>query len=156
MSVVTPVGSVRSDTRTCPPMVSALMSASMAEGMAVGSALMAQREHLLVDQTVAVLDLERLADEDDRHVGADDLVAADDDEVHVGHRLGHGVALHLAGQGEVRARTGVERQELVGPGLAVEGDAQLAGHDGHRQRVGPVAVDDGGDLALTPQAAHGA
>ena len=42
MSVVTPVGSARSETRTCPPMVSALMSASMAEGMAVGSALMAR------------------------------------------------------------------------------------------------------------------
>ncbi len=41
MSVVTPVGSARSETRTCPPMVSALMSASIAEGMAVGRALMA-------------------------------------------------------------------------------------------------------------------
>ena len=66
------------------------------------------------------------------------------------------MALHLAGQGEIRARARVEGQQLVGAGLAVEGDAELPGHDGHRQRVGPVAVDDGGDLPFTPQAAHGA
>ena len=45
------------------------MSASMAEGMAVGQGVDGQREHLLVDQAVAVVHLERLAHEDDRHVG---------------------------------------------------------------------------------------
>ena len=145
---------MRSDTRTWPPMVSSLMSASIAGGDGRRQRVDGQGEHLLLHQPVAVVHLERLAHQGDRHVGADDLVAADDHEVDVGDRLGHRVALHLAGQGEVGARAGVEGQELVGPGLAVERDPQLTGHDGDRQRVGPVAVDDAGDLPLAPQAAH--
>ena len=114
-----------------------------------------QREHLLLHQPVAVVHLDRLAHQGDGHVGTDDLVAAHDHEVDVGHRLSHRVALHLAGEGEVGARPGVERQELVGPGLAVQGGPQLPGDDGDGQRVGPVAVDDAGDLPLAAQAADG-
>ena len=44
----------------------------------------------------------------------------------------------------------------LAPASLLSGDAELAGHDGDRQGVGPVAVDDAGDLPLTPQAAHGA
>ena len=57
-SVVTPAGSTRSETRTCPPMVSSLTSASMAVGMSEGSALMREGEHLLLHQPVAVVHLE--------------------------------------------------------------------------------------------------
>ena len=42
MSVVTPAGSARSETRTWPPMVSSLMSTSSAVGMSAGRALMAR------------------------------------------------------------------------------------------------------------------
>ena len=37
------------------------------------------------------------------------------------------MALHLTGQGQVGGRAGLERQELVRPGLAIEGHPQLAG-----------------------------
>ena len=67
-----------------------------------------EREHLLLDEPVAVVDLERLTDERDGHVRADDLVATDDDEVDVGDRLGDRMALHLAGDGQVGARARVE------------------------------------------------
>ncbi len=88
--------------------------------MALGNALDGEREHLLVDEAVPVMDLDRLPDEHDRHVRADDLVVADDHEVHVRHRLRHRVTLHLAGEGQEGTRTGVERQELVQPRLARE------------------------------------
>ena len=103
-----------------------------------------------------MVDLEGLTHQHHRHVGADDLVPAHDDEVDVRHRLGHRVALHLAGQGQVGARAGVEGEQLVGPGLTVERHPELAGDHGHGQRIGPVPVDDSGDLPLAPQAAHGA
>ncbi len=113
-------------------------------------------EHLLFDQAVAVLHLERLTDEGDRHVGADHLVAADDDEVDVGDRLRHRVTLHVAGDRQVGPRAGVERQQLVRPGLAVQCDPQFARPHGHRHGLGPVPVDDAGDLPLAPEAAQGA
>jgi hypothetical protein len=115
-----------------------------------------QREHLLVDETVPVLHLERLPDQDDGHVGRDDLVAPDDLEVDVGDGLGHRMTLHLTRQGQVGGRSRLEREQLVGPGLAVERDAELAGRHGDRDRVGPVPVDHPGDLPLAAQAARGA
>ena len=114
-----------------------------------------QGEHLLVDQSVAVMHLECLTDQDDRHVGRNDFVSADDLEIDVGHRLGDRVSLHLTGQGQVGGRTGVEREQLVGSGFPVEGDAQLTARDRHRDRVGPVAVDDAGDLSLSAQPTGG-
>ncbi len=65
-SVVTPEGSTRSETRTWPPMVSSLMSASMAVGMSVGQRVDREGEHLLLDKAVAVVHLDRLADQGDR------------------------------------------------------------------------------------------
>ena len=98
--------------------------------------------------------LEGLADEDHGHVGRDDLVTTDDDEVHVGDRLGHRMALHVPGQGEEGLRTGVQREELVGPGFPVESDPQLAADHGDGERIGAVPVDHARDLPLTAQAAH--
>ena len=80
-------------------------------GRDVGRAgLDGQGEHLLVDQPVAVVDLERLTDEDDRHVGRDDFVPPYDLEVDVGDRLCHGMALHLAGQCQVGGGRRVRRE----------------------------------------------
>ncbi len=124
--------------------------------MSAGQRVDGHGEHLLLDQPVPVVHLGGLPDEGDRHLGADDLVTPDDHEVDMGDRLGHRMALHLAGQRQVGALGCLEREELVGPGLTVEGDPELAGHDRHRERIGAVPVDDAGDLALTAQAAHGA
>ncbi len=124
--------------------------------MSAGSGLDGQGEHLLVHQTVTVLHFERLADQNDRHVGRDHLIATNDLEVDVGHRLGDRVSLHLAGQRQVGRALCHEGEQLVRAGLTVEGDAQLAGAHSDRDRVGPVAVDDAGDLPLPTQAARGA
>ncbi len=155
-SVVTPVGNARSETRTCPPMVSALDVRLEGSGDGAGERVDGEGEHLLLDEAVAVVHLGRLTHQRDRHVRADDFVTPDDDEVDVGDRLRHRVALHLAGDRQIATRTRVEREELVRPGLAVQGDPQLAGADRDGQRIGAVAVDDTGNLALTPQPANGA
>src|SRR6202041_3268256 len=63
--------------------------------------------------------------------------------------------LHLASQGQVGGGAGLEREQLVGSRLAVEGDTELTGGHGDGDRVGPVPVDHAGDLPLPAQAAGG-
>ena len=124
--------------------------------MAVGQRVDGEGEHLLVDQAVAVVHLEGLADEDDRHVGRDDLVAADDDEVDVRHGLRDRMALHLAGQGEVRRPIPVSRdRSWLAPASLLSAIRSSRATTATGTRVGPVPVDDAGDLPFTAQAAHG-
>ena len=101
VSSSTPAGMVMSDTWSAPPMVSAEMSRSTDGGMSVGLALIVEGEQLLVDDAVAVADLDRLAHQVDGDLGADQLVAADDEEVDVGDRVAHRVVLDVTGQGQV-------------------------------------------------------
>ena len=111
-------------------------------------------EEQLLEQT-AVLHAGGLADEVDRDLGAHGDVAADADEVDVHELAPGGVALDLPGEREHVVAVDLEGDQRVGAALAGEDVLQLAGRDGDRDGVGAEAVDDGGDLALTAQAAGG-
>jgi len=84
------------------------------------------------------LDLECLAGQGHGHLGRDDLVAADNQEVDVGDGVAHRVALHVTGQGEEGLIAGLQLKELVGAGLTGKGDAQLSALDGDGDRLGAV------------------
>ena len=68
----------------------------------------------------------------------------------------YGVALQDLRQHQVGLRARLEREELVGARLAVQGRAQALAVDGDGDRVHPVAVDDGRDLALAAEPTRGA
>ena len=94
-----------------------------------------------------------------RWIGISALTAtsrSDADEVDVHELALGGVALDLAGEREHALAVDVEGDQRVGPGLAGEDVLQLAGPHGDRDGFGAEAVDDGGDLALTAEAAGGA
>src|SRR5581483_819171 len=103
-------------------------------------------EHRLVDHAVLTVDLQGLAHEGDGDVGADDLVAADDDEVDVHDRVAHRVALELAGHGEVLGAVELELEKGVEARVGGEGVAQGPPLDRQRRGARAVPVEDPGDL----------
>ena len=113
-------------------------------------------EELLIDQAITVVNLGGLADEDDRHLSGDHLVAPDDLKVDVDDGALDRVPLQLTGEGQEGLVCRDQRQQLVGARLPRQRHAQVTALDRDRHRVGAVAVDHAGDLALPPQAAGGA
>ena len=132
-------------------MVSSEMSRSTDGGMSAGLALMWRVNSCWSTMPSPCCDLDGLADQVDRDLGRDHLVPPHDLEVDVGDHVPERVVLDVAGQGQVVVRPDLEGEQGVEPGLAGQGDLELAGHDGHRDGVGPVSVHHTGDLALGAQ-----
>ncbi len=89
-----------------------------------------------------------------RHVGGDDLVTPDDEEVDVGDDAAHRVALDVTGQGEVACAVDLEVEQRIETGVARDGLAELSGDHRHGDGVGAMSVDDPGDPPRRPQAAR--
>ena len=113
-----------------------------------------QVEQLLLDETVGPLDLEGLADQPHRHLHADDLVAADDHEVDVGHRALQRVTLQLAGHGQVAGALDLQPDEGVETGFLVQREPEGLAVDGQGLGCDAVAVQHGRHLSLGPQPAR--
>src|SRR5262249_10092202 len=96
-----------------------------------------------------------LAEEVERHVGADCDVAPDADEVDVDEVAPGVVALDLAGQREHGLAVELEVDQGVGAGLARQDVGELPRRDADLERLVAEAVDDGRDLALAAQPARG-
>ena len=74
-------------------MVSSEMSTSMCGGMSAGIGVDGQGGEQVLDEALSCSTAFGLADQHDRHVGRDDLVAAHDLEVDVDDGVAHRVAL---------------------------------------------------------------
>ena len=139
------VGQVRSLTTDDVAELESLMSTSMTYGIVAGVALTVR---LTTSSTTTPPwpRPRRLADDLDRDVDGDGLVAVDELEVDVMNGAADGMALQsLASAVWLSPSTQVEQG--VEAGGTGQGGAQFAPVDGHRDRVGAVAVDDAGDAA---------
>ena len=108
--------------------------------------------HGEVDEAAVGRDVLGLALEVDRDRHHDFLVEVDLDEVDVLHRALDRVALDVLDQRRVHGAVDGEVEDRVHARCARERLAQLAAIDRHADRIHPVAVHDGGDLAVGAEA----
>src|SRR5665648_520317 len=88
----------------------------------------------------------------DRHVNVDLLALANDDEVDVLDDRPDRVALDVLGQGQVVLAVDLDGEQDVGD---LEGHHRLVARQADVDRVGAMAIHDGGDVVRAPDGAGG-
>ena len=99
----------------------------------------------------ALLHAGRLADDANRDVDRDPLIAADGQEVDVHELAAHVVPLDLASENQVLLPVDLEIDQHVRSGPGVERAVHVPSIDRHRHGVHPVPVQHRGDLSRGAQ-----